>query len=189
MSNRSDSRDRMIKATALLLQTKGYVGTGLNDIVKESGAPKGSIYHHFPQGKEQLAIEAVNWTKENVTLFIKERLALYEDPSEAIKQFVINSADRFEGDSYLTGVPITALILETSSSSEGLRNACQAVFEAWIEVFAAKLLANGYKEEKAYSLGMTINVMIQGAFVTSLARKDAEALRAIADVIPLLLEE
>ncbi|WP_408008209.1 TetR/AcrR family transcriptional regulator [Pseudalkalibacillus sp. A8] len=183
-----NTREDMIQATAKLLQTKGYVGTGLNDIIQQSGAPKGSIYYHFPKGKEQLAIEAVNWTKERVTNFIKEKLALHKAPVEAIQYFILESAGRFEKDNYFLGVPITALVLETSSTSENLRKACNDVFEAWSDEFADVLKAYGYENEVAKELGGTINSMIQGAFVVSLARKDASALKSMSQMIPKILK-
>ncbi|WP_096437431.1 TetR/AcrR family transcriptional regulator [Alteribacter populi] len=186
---KKNSREEMIKTTALLLQTKGYFGTGLNDIIKESGAPKGSIYYHFPNGKEQLALEAIEWTKKNVTKFIKDKLTQYEDPVEAIQEYILDSAERFEKENYFQGVPITAIVLETSSTSEMLRDACRNVFEAWHKVIADKLLINGFEKEVAFELAMTVNVMIQGALVICLTRKDASALRVIADKIPTLINQ
>ncbi|KHF37782.1 TetR/AcrR family transcriptional regulator [Halalkalibacter okhensis] len=184
-----NTREVLIQTTARLLQTNGYVGTGLNEIIKQSGAPKGSIYHHFPDGKEQLAVEAINWTKGNVTSFIQKQLNLYEDPIESIQQFILDSAGRFEEDTYFKGVPIAAIVLETSASSEKLREACKEVFDAWHRIFAEKLISNEYTEEQAHKLALTVNSMLQGALVVSLARKDAESLRTVAEAIPVLFKK
>ncbi|GGN65257.1 TetR/AcrR family transcriptional regulator [Oceanobacillus indicireducens] len=184
---KKNTREEMIKATAKLLQTNGYVGTGLNDIIRLSGAPKGSIYYHFPDGKEQLAIEAVNWTRETVANYIKEKLEVHQDPVLSIQEFILESAERFEKDNYFFGVPITALVLETSSTSENLRKACNEVFEAWGNVFSDILKNKGYDNDKANEIGMIINSMIQGAFVISLARRDSTALKKIANQIPFIM--
>ncbi|MGM8212151.1 TetR/AcrR family transcriptional regulator [Virgibacillus sp. W0430] len=184
---KKNSRDNMIESTAFLLQKRGYVGTGVNDIIEHSGSPKGSLYYHFPEGKEQLALEAVKWTNRNVTAFIKGNLEKYTDPVVSIKQFILDSANRFEKDNYFHGVPITALVLETASISDNLRMACQEVFDAWSTEFANKLVEQGYNQKEAENLGTTINIMIQGAFVISLAKKNAEALKVVAEKIPLLL--
>lgn len=61
---RKNTKDEIIRTTAKLIQEKGYVGTGLKEIIEQSGAPRGSIYYHFPDGKEQIALEAVKWTRE-----------------------------------------------------------------------------------------------------------------------------
>ncbi|WP_096186936.1 TetR/AcrR family transcriptional regulator [Evansella halocellulosilytica] len=184
-----NSREDMIKTTAYLLQSKGYFGTGLNDIIKHSGAPKGSIYYHFPNGKEQLATEAIEWTKQSVSDFIKEKLNYYSDPTEAIQNYILDSAERFDKDNYFQGVPIAAIVLETSDISDNLRKTCQSVFESWHKIFAEKLLDNGYEKAVAYEVAMTVNAMIQGALVICLTRKDGEPLRVISNVIPSLLKK
>ena len=55
----TDSRERMVRSAAYLFRERGYSGTGFRDVIAHSGAPRGSIYHHFPDGKAQLAEEAV----------------------------------------------------------------------------------------------------------------------------------
>src|ERR1700754_4254703 len=57
MPKRSDSKDRMIAAARRLFRQHGYFGTALSDVVAESSAPRGSLYFHFPGGKEELATE------------------------------------------------------------------------------------------------------------------------------------
>lgn len=67
-----NSREEMIKSTAYLLQIKSYVGKSINDIIEYSGSLRGSLYYHYPKGKEQLALEVVLRTKENLTAFITD---------------------------------------------------------------------------------------------------------------------
>ena len=55
----TSTHDQIILVTCTLLEKQGYPATGLNEIVKESGAPKGSLYYYFPDGKEQIVSEAV----------------------------------------------------------------------------------------------------------------------------------
>ncbi|WP_152655353.1 TetR/AcrR family transcriptional regulator [Oceanobacillus sp. CFH 90083] len=186
---RKNTKDDIIRATALLIQEKGYVGTGLKEIIEQSGAPRGSIYYHFPKGKEQIALEAVIWTKEVVRSFIQEELAKHDDALIAIQAFVLDSADRFEENRYFVGVPISALILETASTSEKLRRSCEKAFEAWSQEFMKKLQANGYETAAAEKLGTVINTMIQGALVTALANKHAASLRTVAEMLPFIFKQ
>ncbi len=65
----------MIETMAKLLQKQGYHGTGLNEVIQVSGSPKGSIYHHFPGGKEALAVAAIQWTQEQVHTYLTTQLA------------------------------------------------------------------------------------------------------------------
>ena len=60
------SREAFIASTGRLLRRQGYAATGLNEIVSRSGAPKGSLYFHFPGGKEELAAAAMERTGEEL---------------------------------------------------------------------------------------------------------------------------
>lgn len=59
MGNNSNTREKFIETASNLFEIKGYNATGLNEILQESGAPKGSLYYHFPNGKEEIALEAI----------------------------------------------------------------------------------------------------------------------------------
>src|SRR3982751_5168753 len=88
----SSTRDQIIETTCDLLELQGYHATGLNKIIKESGSPKGSLYYHFPGGKEELAIEAVNHVGKIVLQRIRENLEQIENPAESIQIFIKNIA-------------------------------------------------------------------------------------------------
>src|SRR5258708_24208650 len=83
----TDSRTRMLETTAKLLQLRGYHGTGLNEILAESGAPRGSLYFHFPGGKDQLVLEATRLSVERITRRRREVLATAETPAAALRTF------------------------------------------------------------------------------------------------------
>src|SRR2546430_15536785 len=68
----SDSRARMVRSAASLIRTRGVTGTAFSDVLADSGAPRGSIYHHFPEGKGQLAADAIKWTSERVLAHQRE---------------------------------------------------------------------------------------------------------------------
>ncbi|MCT8140316.1 TetR/AcrR family transcriptional regulator [Anaerobacillus sp. CMMVII] len=183
------SKDKIVETASRLFQTQGYHATGLNQITKESGAPKGSLYYYFPDGKEQLASIAVESTAKLVASRIKEGLKEKESPIEAIQTFITNLADEFEKqEGSKQGLPVAAVVLETAQTSETLRMSCKQAYETWHEVFAKKLIDAGYEKEKAYELGLVINALIEGAFIIALTRKDSEPLRQVARYIPSILK-
>ncbi|MFV8828535.1 TetR/AcrR family transcriptional regulator [Alkalihalobacterium sp. APHAB7] len=184
---KKSSKEKIIETASRLFQTQGYHATGLNQITKESGSPKGSLYYYFPEGKEQLASVAVERTAELVSNRIKEGLKKSKDPAEAIQNFINDLADAFENRESQQGLPVAAVALETAHSSEVIRLSCQKAYETWHQVFAEKLLDSGFEKEKALELGLVINAMIEGAFINVFTKKDSEPLRQIARYIPLLL--
>src|SRR5580692_9706310 len=54
-----DARERMIKGAAQLLARRGLQATSFSEVLELTGAPRGSVYHHFPEGKDQLVASAV----------------------------------------------------------------------------------------------------------------------------------
>lgn len=188
VNEKINSKDKLIKTASKLFQIQGYHGTGLNQITKESGAPKGSLYYHFPNGKEQLAVESVRLTAMFVSEQMEKGLSQKSDPVEAIQDFIVEMAERFEKESKTVGVPIAAVALETSLTSESLREACQSAYEKFQDVFTQKLIASGFEVPRAKELGILINSMIEGAFLISFTMGNTEPLLVVAKQIPVLLK-
>lgn len=183
-----NSRDKLIKTASRLFQLQGYHATGLNQITKESGAPKGSLYYHFPDGKEQLGVESVQLTTNFVSERIEKSLQRTDNACEAIQSFINSLADQFQEEPFADGIPIAAVALETSLISEPLRNACQNAYETFQGIFTQKLIKSGYEKERARELGIILNSMIEGAFLISFTMKDSNPLRLVAKQIPAILK-
>lgn len=189
MSEKESSKDKLVKTASKLFQVQGYHGTGLNQITKESGAPKGSLYYHFPNGKEQLAEEAVKLTSALIFQRLKIQLAQQKNAAEAIQQAILSMATGFFQGDRIEGVPIATVALETSLMSETLRKACLTAYESWEGLFAAKLVESGYSPDRAGELAIVINALIEGAFILSVTRKSQQPLLLVASQIPLLVKK
>lgn len=183
------SKEKIVETASKLFQEQGYHATGLNQITQESGAPKGSLYYYFPEGKEQLASVAVENTALNVAKRIKEGLMNEEDPVKAIQAFILHLATAFEETDKKMGIPVAAVALETANNSEVIRQSCQKAYDLWHEIYATKLIKAGYGEEDAYEAALVINAMIEGAFINVLTRRDGEPLRKVAKYIPNILRK
>jgi len=189
MLNRNKSKDILIQVASRLFRIRGYEGVGLNDIIEESGIPKGSLYHYFPKGKEQLALEAINHTKEVVTSKIQEIFDRFEDPTEAFQAHILHLAENLVGNFNLLGMPIGTIAGEKYSTSESIRIACQSAFEDWQAVYTKKLLASGYSKKHSKDLSIVINAMVEGGILLSLTIKSGTPLQVIAEQIPLLIKK
>ncbi|AOC92601.1 TetR/AcrR family transcriptional regulator [Bacillus sp. L381] len=187
MNSKTGTKERIIQASAYLFQIQGYHATGLNQIIKESGAPRGSVYHHFPNGKEELAIEAIKHTGRCVKKQIQNSMTQFADPVEAIQHFIHRTAEQFNNPQSIEGVPVGLLASETALINETLRCTCVEVFKQWTDVFVEKFLQHGFEREEAEKLGMTINSMIEGGIMFSLAHKNKEPLLLISKQVPYLV--
>ncbi|WP_202080953.1 TetR/AcrR family transcriptional regulator [Caldalkalibacillus salinus] len=191
MSDQDNTRDKILKTSAHLFRRQGYHATGLNQIIKESGAPKGSLYYYFPSGKEELAVESVSMTKDKVREYIKAFLEPYSDPVEAIQTFFIefqkyvNHCPK-EGDD---GAPIGLLALETSEMSDKLKNVCDQTYTEWQAVFKQKLIDCGVSEDKAADMSLVIMMLIEGGVTLSTTNNTRQPFEVISKQIPLLLNK
>lgn len=177
------SREQILQTAARLFQRQGYHATGLNQIVQESGAPKGSLYYYFPGGKEALAVEAILWTKETLSEKIRRFLEKEPDPVKAIQSMIRFAAQTLGDIESIIPCTISLLSLEMSLSSEPIRAACNAAMEEWSGIYAEKLQAV-YGEETARRLGTLLQILIDGAFIRSLTKKDVQPLLQVAEEVP-----
>ncbi|AEG18099.1 TetR/AcrR family transcriptional regulator [Methanobacterium paludis] len=194
MDEEINTRDRIVRAATRLFQLKGYHATGLNEILRESNAPKGSLYYYFPNGKEELALESIELTKVFVEETIRKRLSMIEDPAESIKNAIQEMADFIDMEENekisfksTKKVSVNLVALETSSSNENLRKACESAFDAWQNVYAEKLIQGGFTRQEAQKLSMVIQSMIEGAIVMSLTKKSDVPFFEVAETIPSIL--
>lgn len=187
MNIKTDSREKMIKTASRLFQIKGFHATGLNEILKESHAPKGSLYYYFPNGKEELALAAIELASETMQNKIKAGLSRHADPVLAIQSVIKDMRTALDEERELLNVSISLLALETYLSSETLREACKQSFTKLEDIYAGKLIEGGFTRDIAKELGITIQSMIEGAITISLTKKDTAPLLSAANQIKVLI--
>lgn len=183
----SSTRDQIIETTCTLLESQGYHATGLNQIITESGAPKGSLYYYFPQGKEELTAEAIARSGRIVAQNIRSGLATRDDPPEAIPAFVRAIAQGVEASGFSAGGPLTTVALETVNSSERMNQACREAYDWLRDAFAEKLIAGGYAPARAAQLATFIVSAIEGGILLSRTHHSGDALRQVAKELGVYL--
>lgn len=175
------TRDHIIETTCTLLEAQGYHATGLNQIIAESGSPKGSLYYYFPEGKEELTEAAIARSGRIVERNIRSGLSRANDPAEAIASFVHTIAQGVETSQFSVGGPITTVALETVNSSERLNLACREAYGWILAAFNEKLIEGGFSSERAASLATLIVSSIEGGIILSRTNHSGDALRRIAE--------
>jgi AcrR family transcriptional regulator len=173
----SDSRKRMIQSAALLFRENGYSGTGFRDVIEHSGAPRGSIYHHFPGGKEELAADTVAWAAAVIERRI-ERAAQNGNPIVALGLFVDAWREVLEDSNFRAGCPIVAVAAEADAGSKATA-AAAAAFARWQDLIASALLDAGVSRTDARRLATLVVAAIEGAILLCRARRDIRPLRDV----------
>ncbi|MCM3217548.1 TetR/AcrR family transcriptional regulator [Niallia taxi] len=189
MGEKGNTRELILETASRLFQTQGYYGTGLNQIIAESKTPKGSLYYYFPNGKEELAIEAIKYTENLLLQKTKEMLFSTSDPIVAFQLHLNEIAADFDKKESVQGMPIGLIASETASTCEPIRKACVVSFEKWQAVYTEKLIESGFPAEEAADLSIVINSMIEGAIVLCLTKQSGKPLRIVSEKLSKLLSQ
>ena len=175
------SREAFIAATGRLLRRRGYAASGLNDIVALSGAPKGSLYFHFPGGKEELAVAAMECTGEDLRRAIEAILSSSPQLGEALAALVDALAVGLASSGYQDGCPIATVTLEAASGSEAVRDTAAGVFDSWLNVLEERLQSDGQDEPHARRRALLVLSALEGALILARARRDPAPLQAVRE--------
>ena len=175
-----DTRTHMIETTAGLVHRQGFYGTSLNEILEQSGAPRGSLYYHFPGGKEELVLEATRQGVAIVTQVLKEALTSSADPADGVRAFVEAAAHGLRDSGYVFGCPVAPIVLDSPESS-ALAEACQEALKEWQKVFVEGLGSAGIEGRRAESLATMIVCGLEGGLLLARARRDIAPLDAVAE--------
>lgn len=167
----AEVRRRMVRSAARLFGERGFAGAGLRDVVAHSSAPRGSIYHHFPGGKAQLAQEAVDLASDAAA----GPLEATADPIAALHACLDGWRRRLESSDFQAGSTIAA-VATTPADVTGTREAAAAAYERWTETFANVLRESGVRRKKAARLATLSSAAIEGALVLCRARRDTAPL-------------
>lgn len=185
-SDAKPSRQAFVDATAELLQRQGFNATGLNEIVARSGAPKGSLYFHFPGGKEELAVAAMAQAGENLRQAIAAILTSSEDLAETLGRLVDTLAAGLQRSGYELGCPIATVALEAAASSEAVRRTADAAFGSWLDVLQRRLLEAGLNAADAERRALLVLAALEGALILARASRDTGPLAAVRDELVAL---
>ncbi len=183
------TKARLTESMLELIQTSGYSGTGLNAVIEHAAAPKGSIYFHFPDGKEGLGVAAVELAATQFGTLIAEAAASAGGPAEAARAAIEALASIVRESDFRLGCPVSVVTLEMGAESERLRRACATAFESWIAPTAALLEASGVDAEGARSLATVVVSTIEGAVIVSRALQNIQPLMSAADVVAELINQ
>jgi TetR/AcrR family transcriptional regulator, lmrAB and yxaGH operons repressor len=183
---RRSSRDAFIDTAGLLLRRQGYAASGLNEIVARSEAPKGSLYFHFPGGKQELAVAAMQRTGEQLRAALAAILASSDDLGEALARLLDVLAEGLERSDYRDGCPIATVTLELASDSQALRAAATETFDSWLDALQQRLLIAGVATPVAERRALLVLSAIEGALILARAKRDLAPLLAVREELRAL---
>ena len=182
------TRARLLDATARLIRRRGYHATGLAEIVSESGVPKGSLYHHFPGGKEELAVAGVRHGGVWIVGSVERRIDESGSVAAGVAAFCDHYVESLERTGYQAGCPVATITLEAASESDGIQQAVGSVFSGLVELITDRLRREGVHGAAARSSAFATVSAIEGALIVARATRSTEAMETVRDQLVTQIE-
>lgn len=178
----SGHKERLVHTAMRLFRRQGYASTGLHQILTESGVPKGSLYHHFPGGKEALAEAAVTLAGEMVAEMLEQLAHEHVHDADA---FVVGycrvMASWMEESQFYSGCPIATTMLETVPESPAMTRAGETAIERWIAIVANVFRGSGDSEHAAHTRAEALIGAMEGALLLARIRRSSQPIFAVAE--------
>jgi TetR/AcrR family transcriptional repressor of lmrAB and yxaGH operons len=173
-----DSRASMVRTAASLIRTRGVSATSFSDVVAASGAPRGSIYHYFPQGKEQLAGDAIRWTSERV--LAHQGACEATSPSGVLECFIDMWRQVVLSSEATEGCVVAGVAIDTYAREPGLIDVVRSTFRSWIDLLAEQLEAVGVPKARAMPIATATVAGMEGALILCRAEGNSGRLESVA---------
>jgi len=171
----TDTPDRVVEATIALLRRSGVAGAGINEVLQESGAPKGSLYHFFPGGKRQIVVEALALYGERVARHIGDALQRGRDPAGKVRALFAAVAARLEDADFQRSCAAGAAALDLDADLEEVRAMIVRDFSRWIDVIAENIAIGGDTAARRSFAGLVLTA-IEGGYVRGRAEHSTRPL-------------
>jgi TetR/AcrR family transcriptional repressor of lmrAB and yxaGH operons len=186
MVKAADSKEKTLTAAARLFTQRGYHGTALHDILDAGGAPRGSLYFHFPNGKEEIGEAAVALATTTVRAFIAHAIETSQTLQAFLTQLARGMAANLERSGYREGCPIATTALETAAQSEILGTAARNAFAAWEQEIKRGLVRFGMKPGDADRTATVVLSQLEGALLIARTYRSLEPMHRAEKAVLLL---
>jgi TetR/AcrR family transcriptional repressor of lmrAB and yxaGH operons len=180
------SRAALIKTAGTLFRRQGYAATGLNQILADAGVKAGSLYHHFPGGKQELAAAVVESVGAGNERALRAALAADTPVTAVVDRWVDLLAAGLAADGR-DGCPVEPIATESVHASELVRRAAARAFDGWCAAIAERLRVDGWGDASADEMALAIISIIEGALVLSRTCGDTSALTSAKAAVRALL--
>jgi TetR/AcrR family transcriptional repressor of lmrAB and yxaGH operons len=180
-------RNAILAAAANLFRQRGYAATGMNDIVAESGAPKGSVYHYFPEGKAQIGAEALSLAGRVVQARMAARADTETDPAAFLRAVIAGSAEALKDSDFRHGCVIAGVVIDTPPDESRIMQAADDALGLWRGIIEQVCVRAGLAEDRAAFIGSVAVSAFEGALIQARAARDTAPMVAAGEALAMLV--
>ena len=183
-----DTKSLIVKEGTRLFYEKGYVSVGLAEIIAATNTSKGSFYHHFPKGKEQLLITCLEQVQLDVIEAMEQHFVKHPNFKEAINSIFTDLIQMYEETGQIVGYTFTSMVSEIGVVSDEVREKCGSLYTRIIEVIANQLQMRGVSLDIAQQKALMLTSLIEGSIMLSIMKRTSEPLHNVAQQIGQYIE-
>ena len=183
---RGSTRTAMLVSAAELLRENGAAGVTIDAVLARSGCPRGSVYHHFPQGRGQILREALQFAGQEITAIIER--APSGDGTALLHQFVGMWRDALIASDYTAGSPVLAAAVGSGPDEQQLTSVAADIFRRWRDAATRAFLREGFAQSEADALAHTTISALEGSVALCRSMRSLAPLDDVAEQIEFLIK-
>jgi TetR/AcrR family transcriptional repressor of lmrAB and yxaGH operons len=183
---RGATRTAMLLSAVEVLRERGAAGVTIDAVLTRSGAPRGSVYHHFPGGRAEILREALRLSGEEITAKIDAAAGI--GTTALLRQFVELWRDALTGSDFTAGCPVLAAAVGSGQDEQQLAAEAGEIFRRWREAAADAFAREGFEQTEATALAHTTIAALEGAAVLCRSTRSLDPLYDVAGQIEFLIK-
>lgn len=176
----------MLVSAAEVMRERGAAGVTIDEVLARSGAPRGSVYYHFPEGRNQILTEALQYAGEALTEVIDDTAG--KGGMYLVRKFVDFWEELLVASDFTAGCPVVAAAIGSAEAEPQLTTVAGNIFCRWRDALAGAFISDGFDEPCAASLAITCIASLEGAVVLCRSTRTVDPLRTVADEIEFLIK-
>ncbi|WP_373142796.1 TetR/AcrR family transcriptional regulator [Mycobacterium marinum] len=183
---RGGTREKMLISAAQVMRERGAAGVTIDSVLARSGAPRGSVYYHFPDGRNQILIEALRYAGDSITAVIDK--AADKGARALLREFVRLWEHLLTDGGFAAGCPVVAAALGPADDEVELAAEAGTILDSWCAALGRAFVADGFDESTAASLAVTSIAALEGAIMLCRSTRSAEPLRQVGEQLEFLVK-
>lgn len=185
-NKRGSTRARMLGSAVEVLRERGAAGVTIDEVLTRSGAPRGSVYHHFPGGRRQILTEALQFAANTIGGIIGAESS--DSAWDLVHRFIEFWERVLTGSDFTAGCPVVAVAIAAPDEEPELAAAAAAIFDRWRAALTAAFTADGFDESDASSLAVMCIATLEGAVVLCRSSRSVDPLHDVARQLEFLIK-
>ena len=185
-NKRGDTRTKMLVSAAQVMRERGAAGVTIDEVLARSGAPRGSVYYHFPDGRNQILTEALRYSGDAITAMIDD--AAGWGARALLREFVEFWVRQLSDSNFTAGCPVVAAAIGSDDDDPKLSTDAGVILGRWCTALTRAFVNDGFDDAGAASLAVTSIAALEGAIVLCRSTRTADPLRQVGDQLEFLVK-